>query len=94
MKYDTLGLGATETEVMDCLWMHGPLTIRQIHARICAYRLVAYATILTVSGRMEEKGLITHYSTGAPYNGPRMLTPRGTPHAGCTSHLPQLERQS
>ncbi len=46
------GLGPTETEIMDCLWAHGPLTVRQIHAKINAYRLIAYTTILTVSARL------------------------------------------
>lgn len=72
------GLGPTENEIMDCLWAHGPLTIKQIHTKIHAYRLVAYTTILTVSGRMEEKGLITRNTTGAAYNGARLLTPAMT----------------
>lgn len=78
MKYEILGLGPTETEIMEILWLHGPLTVKQIHARICAYRLTAHTTILTVSGRMEEKGLITRHTTGAAYNGARVLTPAVT----------------
>jgi predicted transcriptional regulator len=78
MKDDILGLGPTETEIMDCLWLHGPLTVRQIHARICAYRLTAYTTILTLSSRMEAKGLITRHTTGAASNGARLLTPAVT----------------
>jgi predicted transcriptional regulator len=54
MKYEILGLGPTETEVMEALWVHGPLTVKQVHAKIEAYRLIAYTTILTVSARMEE----------------------------------------
>ena len=38
------------------LWVHGPLTVKQIHEKILAYRLIAYTTILTTSTRMEEKG--------------------------------------
>ena len=34
-----------------------------------------HTTILTVSSRMEEKGLITRHTTGDAYNGVRMLTP-------------------
>jgi predicted transcriptional regulator len=58
--------------------VHGPLTVRQLHTKINAYRLIAYTTILTVSGRMEEKGLITRQTTGAAYNGVRLLTPAVT----------------
>jgi BlaI family penicillinase repressor len=78
MKEEILGLGPTELEVMNCLWAHGPLTVRQIHKKIHAYRLIAYTTILTVSSRMEDKGLITRHTTGAAYNGVRLLTPAVT----------------
>jgi predicted transcriptional regulator len=78
MKYEILGLGPTETEVMEALWVHGPLTVKQVHAKIEAYRLIAYTTILTVSARMEEKGLITRHTNGADYNGARLLTPTVT----------------
>jgi predicted transcriptional regulator len=71
MKEDILGLGPTETEIMSCLWVHGLLTVRQIHAKINAYRLIAYTTILTTSARLEEKGLITRHTTGATCNGAR-----------------------
>jgi len=78
MKEDILGLGPTETEIMGCLWVHGPLTVKQIHTKIQAYRLIAYTTILTTSSRMEEKGLITRHTTGAAYNGARLLMPTVT----------------
>jgi predicted transcriptional regulator len=29
MKYVIPGLGPTETEIMEALWAHGPLTVRQ-----------------------------------------------------------------
>ena len=75
MKDGILGLGPTESEIMGCLWLHGPLTVKQIHAKINAYRMIAYTTILTTSARREEKGLITRHTTGAAYNGARLLTP-------------------
>jgi predicted transcriptional regulator len=56
MKYIIPNLGPTEGEIMHCLWVHGPLTVKQIHAKMKAYRLIAYTTILTTSTRMEEKG--------------------------------------
>jgi len=78
MKVDILGLGPTETEIMEALWAHGPLTVRKIRALIQAHRPIAYTTILTVSGRLEEKGLITRPTTGTAYNGVRVLTPAMT----------------
>ena len=78
MKEDILGLGPTETEIMGCLWVHGPLTVRQLHTRINAYRLIAYTTLLTTSARMEEKGLIARQATSEDYNSPLLLTPTVT----------------
>jgi BlaI family transcriptional regulator, penicillinase repressor len=75
MKYVILGLGPTETEVMEALWAHGPLTVREVHTVIKKRRKIAYTTVLTLSSRMEEKGLITRHTTGAAYNGVRLLTP-------------------
>lgn len=78
MKYEILGLGPTETEIMEILWLHGPLTIKQLHAKICAYRLAALTTIQTVSGRMVRKGLLTYCLTRAAANSARLLTPACT----------------
>ena len=78
MKDDFSVLGPTETEIMGCLWVHGPLTIKQIHTKIRACREIAYTTILTTSARMEEKGLIARHTTGAACNGALLLTPTVT----------------
>src|SRR4051794_5986688 len=67
MKYVILGLGPTETEIMEALWAHGPLIVKQIHTKIQAYHLIAYTTLLTTSARLEEKGLITRHTQGAAY---------------------------
>jgi predicted transcriptional regulator len=66
--------GPTEREVLAILWEHGPLTVRQVRAILQKQRPIAYTTILTVSGRMEEKGLLLRTTAGASYNGIRMLT--------------------
>jgi predicted transcriptional regulator len=78
MNYAIPGLAPTETEIMSCLWAHGPLTVRQVRAMIQSHRPIAYTTILTMSSRMEEKGLITRHTTGAAYNGTLLLTPAVT----------------
>lgn len=67
--------GPTEREILAILWEHGPLTVRQVRAILQKHRPIAYTTILTVSGRMEEKGLLLRTTMGAPYNGTRTLTP-------------------
>jgi len=78
MKYVIPALGPTEAEIMEVLWVHGPLTVRKVRTMIQAQRPIAYTTILTVSSRLEEKGLITRPTTGTAYNGVRLLTPAMT----------------
>lgn len=74
MKDDIFGLGPLEAEIMDCLWVHGPLTIKQIYAKINAYRTLAYMTVVTVCGRLEAKGVLMCHTPGRP----RVLTPAVT----------------
>jgi hypothetical protein len=91
MKEDNLGLGPTETEIMGCLWVHGSLTVKQIHAKINAYRLIAYTTILTTSSRLEEKRLITRHTTGASPDADGYA--RRAAYAGRSGGLSEPERQ-
>ena len=51
-----VSLGPNETESMGCLWAPGPLTVKQIHKKIQAYRMIAYTSMLTMSARLAEKG--------------------------------------
>ena len=73
MKHVILGLGPTETEIMETLWAQRPLTVRQVHTAIQKRRKIAYTTILTVSSHMEEKGLITRHATSDGYNSALLL---------------------
>ena len=51
-----LRLGALEQQVMDALWDHGPLSIREVITRLGAKH--AYTTIATVLGNLERKRLV------------------------------------
>ncbi|USQ81993.1 BlaI/MecI/CopY family transcriptional regulator [Ornithinimicrobium faecis] len=50
-------LGALETQVMDVLWDHGPVTVREVIDRLGGTS--AYTTIATVLGNLDRKGLVT-----------------------------------
>ncbi len=52
MKYVILGLGPTETEIMEALWAHGPLTVRQVRAMIQTHRPIAHTTIFYNGARL------------------------------------------
>ena len=50
-------LGTLEQQVMDALWDHGPLTIREVINRLDGDP--AYTTIATVLANLQRKGLVT-----------------------------------
>ena len=49
-------LGALEAQVMDVLWDHGPVTVREVIDRLP--RDPAYTTIATVLANLGRKGLV------------------------------------
>ena len=48
----------SEMEVLQLLWKHGPLTVREVHEKLNAVRDVGYTTTLKVMQRMNEKNLL------------------------------------
>ncbi len=50
-------LGALEAQVMDVLWDHGTLTVREVIDHLGGTS--AYTTIATVLGNLDRKGLVT-----------------------------------
>lgn len=51
-------LSKLEYRVMEALWVHGELSIREIQESFPARRLPAYTTIQTTIYRMEAKGVV------------------------------------
>lgn len=45
-----------ELEVMKVIWDGSPCTVREVHERLQASRPLAYTTVLTVVGILEQKG--------------------------------------
>ncbi|WP_114906918.1 BlaI/MecI/CopY family transcriptional regulator [Ornithinimicrobium murale] len=50
-------LGALEAQVMDVLWDHGPVTVRQVINHLSG--TPAYTTIATVLGNLDRKHLVS-----------------------------------
>jgi predicted transcriptional regulator len=48
-------LSKLEMQVMDVVWGHGALTIRDIHARLSGKKPIAYTTVQTLVQRLEAK---------------------------------------
>lgn len=53
-----------ELECMQALWANGDLTVREVRAQLQPHRPLAYTTILTVLGRLAEKGAVTRRKSG------------------------------
>ncbi len=51
-------LGPLEAEIMEVVWARGEVTVRDVHAAICARRPIAYTTVMTTLGRLADKGLL------------------------------------
>jgi predicted transcriptional regulator len=46
-------------EVLNILWKHGPLTVREVHEMLNAKKDIGYTTTLKVMQRMHEKNMLT-----------------------------------
>ncbi|MET9913837.1 BlaI/MecI/CopY family transcriptional regulator [Streptomyces sp. NPDC006476] len=65
-----MALGALEGEVMRACWEAGaPVTVREVLDRINADRKqsLAYTTVMTVMGRLAEKGVLNRTAQGRGY---------------------------
>jgi predicted transcriptional regulator len=49
----------SELEIMQILWEHGPMTVRQVNDRLNEQRRVGYTTTLKIMQIMTEKGMLT-----------------------------------
>ncbi len=49
----------SELEIMQILWEHGPLTVRQVNEEMNRYRKVGYTTTLKIMQIMADKKLLS-----------------------------------
>lgn len=57
-------LGELEMAIMDFLWRKGEAKGREVVNELKRSRSLAYTTVLTVMGRLVEKGLLTQHKIG------------------------------
>lgn len=48
-----------ETAILEALWTHGPMAVREMLARFPSKGRPGYNTVLTIMGRMKRKGLVS-----------------------------------
>lgn len=60
-------LGALESSIMECLWKRDNATVRDIYECLSKDRQIAYTTVMTVMGRLSDKGLLEKTKEGNAY---------------------------
>ena len=45
-----------ELEILKVVWQHGQATVREVYRDLSAQRKIAYTTVLTMMGILEQKG--------------------------------------
>lgn len=51
-------LGELEAAIMQILWQHDELTVRQVRDQLAPTRSLAYTTVMTVMSRLAQKGVL------------------------------------
>ncbi len=49
---------ATELAILQVLWTHGPLTVREVHEHLTASESLGYTSVLKMLQVMHKKGLV------------------------------------
>lgn len=61
-------LGELEFAIMEYVWScSSSVTVPEVHARVGKPRRLAYTTVMTVMGRLHEKGLLHRDGSKRPY---------------------------
>ena len=60
-------LGPLERAVMERVWKHGPVTVRDVVDEVGRTRALAYTTVMTVMVRLHGKGLLERERNGKTY---------------------------
>lgn len=60
-------LGDLEADIMELLWKDSPASVRVIYDELASQRTIAYTTVMTVMGRLAEKGILRREQHGRAY---------------------------
>jgi BlaI family penicillinase repressor len=56
-----------ELEIMKIVWQHGTATVREVYEDLLKTRKIAYTTVMTMMGILEQKGRLTKTSRDRAY---------------------------
>ena len=60
-------LGELELEIMRVVWRHESVTVREVLKTLSKKRALAYTTVMTLMGRLVQKGLLLAEKEGKMY---------------------------
>ncbi len=60
-------LGDLEKEIMEYLWKHGRVTVKEVYEFLSSGKKIAYTTIITVMNRLVEKNILRREKSGKLY---------------------------
>ena len=66
-----------ELDVMNIVWKHGSVTVRQIVEELRAFRPLAYTTVQTVLTILTQKGFVGYIQRGRAYVYRAIVQPKG-----------------
>ncbi|MCF8361621.1 MAG: BlaI/MecI/CopY family transcriptional regulator [Prolixibacteraceae bacterium] len=55
---------ASELEILNVLWAHGPLTVKSVHEALSSSKDVGYTTTLKIMQNMHDKGFVSRKPEG------------------------------
>ncbi|MEW6020087.1 MAG: BlaI/MecI/CopY family transcriptional regulator [Pseudomonadota bacterium] len=61
-------LGDLEADIMEICWSQSPCSVRDVHEMLASERKIAYTTVMTVMGRLADKGLLAREQQGRAYS--------------------------
>ena len=71
---DSIILTRQELQIMKVIWERGVATVKDVCENMSQKRVIAYTTILTLMGILEEKGALIHSRSGRAYVYKPLLT--------------------
>ena len=60
-------LGDLEADIMDVIWEKDRVMVRDVHRELLTRRELAYTTVMTVMGRLVDKGILVREPVGNAY---------------------------
>ena len=67
MKNKKAVLTDQELEIMKIVWQHGSATVREVYEDLLKTRKIAYTTVMTMMGILEQKGRLTKTARDRAY---------------------------